>query len=133
MRIYKDFSFDAAHHLPTVFPPGHPNHRLHGHSYRVRVTLQGRPDTETGMIAEFGALGARLAEIRETLDHRYLNQDVPGLETPTLETIAIWIWRRLAPATPGLAAVEVCRDSDREGCVYAGEFDAAAAPGQPED
>ncbi|MEL6318551.1 MAG: 6-carboxytetrahydropterin synthase [Pseudomonadota bacterium] len=123
MRIYKDFSFDAAHHLPTVFPPGHPNHRLHGHSYRVRVVLDGRPDPETGMIAEFGALGEPLARIRDALDHRYLNEEVPGLERPTLEAIAVWIWRRLAAEEPALWAVEVHRDSDREGCVYQGEFE----------
>ena len=126
MRIHKDFTFDAAHHLPTVFPPGHPNHRLHGHSYRVRIVLEGRPDSETGMIEEFGGLGARLAAVRTALDHRYLNEEVPGLERPTLETISIWIWRRLAPDTPTLAAVEVHRDSDREGCVYAGEFETEA-------
>lgn len=123
MRIYKDFSFDAAHHLPHHFPPEHPNHRLHGHSYRVRVVLEGRPDPETGMIAELGGLGARLAEIRDALDHRYLNEDVAGLDAPTLENLAQWIWRRLAPSAPALAAVEIHRDSDREGCVYAGELD----------
>ncbi len=127
MRIHKDFTFDAAHHLPQVFPPGHPNHRLHGHSYRVRVALTGRPDPETGMIAEFGALGDRLADIRAALDHRYLNEDVAGLGLPTLENLAIWIWRRLAPETPGLAAVEVHRDSDREGCVYDGAFEPGPA------
>lgn len=120
MRIFKDFTFDAAHHLPHVFPAGHPNHRLHGHSYRVRVVVEGAPDPQTGLIEEFGALGARLRTIRDALDHRYLNEDVPGLEHPSLERIALWIWRRLADETPGLAMVGVYRDSDREGCEYHG-------------
>lgn len=121
MRIFKDFHFDAAHHLPHVFPPGHPNHRLHGHSYRVRLALQGRPDAETAFIRNFGDLEEQIAALRDALDHRYLNEDVPGLEKPSLEVIALWIWDRLKPETPELASVGVYRDSAGEGCEYEGE------------
>lgn len=123
MRIYKEFHFDAAHHLPHVFPEGHPNHRLHGHSYRVRLTMAGRPDPETGLIRDLGQLDDWIAVLRDALDHRYLNEDVPGLEKPSLEMIAIWIWRKLKGPLPELAAVGVYRDSAREGCEYAGEFE----------
>ncbi len=120
MRVFKDFHFDAAHHLPHVFPPGHPNHRLHGHSYRVRIALEGTPDPETGLIHDLGAVADAIAGVREALDHRYLNEDVDGLGHPTLEHLAVWIWRQMAPRVPALAFVGVYRDSSGEGCEYAG-------------
>ncbi|MEO1291846.1 MAG: 6-carboxytetrahydropterin synthase [Pseudomonadota bacterium] len=122
MHIFKDFTFDAAHHLPHVFPEGHPNHRLHGHSYRVRVTLGGVPDSETGLILNFDTLGAALKEAREALDHRYLNEDVPGLDKPSLENLALWLWAFLSERVQGLARVGVYRDSSGEGCEYEGEI-----------
>ncbi|MCI4660648.1 MAG: 6-carboxytetrahydropterin synthase [Neomegalonema sp.] len=122
MRIHKDFTFDAAHHLPHFFPEGHPNHRLHGHSYRVRVWIEGAPDPQTGLILDFDSLYASMKEAREALDHRYLNEDVPGLEKPSLENIALWLWDFLSPRAPGLAQIGVYRDNIAEGCEYAGEL-----------
>ena len=101
MRIHKEFTFEAAHFLPPV-PAGDPNGRLHGHSFVVRVTVDGEPDPETGMIVHFETLGARLESLKDKLDHRLLNE-VAGLEIPTLERMAAWIWRELKPALPGLA------------------------------
>lgn len=118
MRIYRDFNFEAAHYLPSA-PPGHPNSRIHGHSFRARIWVQGEPDPETGLVLHFDDLSAAIAEAREALDHRMLN-DVPGLEFPTLERITMWLWNRLANRVPGLARVEVLRDSCQEGCVYDG-------------
>lgn len=117
-RIYKEFTFEAGHFLPSA-PLGHPNSRLHGHSFLVRVSVEGEPDPETGLIVHFEDFAASLAHVRDRLDHRLLNE-IDGLETPTLERIAAWIWRELAPALPGLAEVEVARPSCREGCVYSG-------------
>jgi 6-pyruvoyltetrahydropterin/6-carboxytetrahydropterin synthase len=118
MRIYKEFLFEAAHFLPSA-PQGHPNARLHGHSFRVRVTVDGEPDDETGIVVHFNDLDAALANARGALDHRLLNE-VEGLSAPTLERIAIWLWDRLHNRLPGLAEIEVARDSCREGCVYRG-------------
>ncbi len=118
MQIYKEFTFEAAHRLPQA-PQGHPNARIHGHSFRVRVTLSGHPDPATGVILHFGDLEERLAQLRQALDHHYLNE-IEGLETPTLEHIALWIWERLSPVLHGLEQVEVARDSCREGCIYRG-------------
>ncbi len=118
MRIYKDFFFEAAHFLPDAAPE-HPNARVHGHSFRVRVTVEGRPDLATGYVVHFDDLSAALADAREVLDHRLLN-DVEGLTSPTLERIAEWLWNRLANRVPGLAEILVARDSCQEGCVYAG-------------
>ena len=118
MRIYKEFSFEAAHFLPSA-PPGHPNARLHGHSFRVRVTLDGEPDETTGVVMHLDDVEAAVADAREALDHRFLNE-VEGLSLPTLERISIWLWDRLHNRLPGLSEIEVARDSCREGCVYRG-------------
>ena len=118
MRIYKQFHFEAAHFLPTA-PVGHPNSRVHGHSFRVRVTVAGEPDAATGLVVHFEELEAALDDAREALDHRMLNE-IEGLELPTLERISIWLWDRLHNRVPGLAEVEIVRDSCHEGCVYRG-------------
>ena len=121
MRIYKDFLFEAAHFLPWA-PPGHPNSRIHGHSFHVRVTLAGEPDPATGLICHFGELEEALGSVKEKLDHHFLNE-VDGLQTPTLEHIAVWIWDRLEPAIPGLEEVHLSRPSCGEGCIYSGRRD----------
>ena len=118
MRIYKEFYFEAAHFLPTA-PAGHPNWRVHGHSFRVRVTVAGEPDAATGLVVHFEELEAALDEAREALDHRMLNE-IEGLELPTLERISLWLWDHLHNRVPGLAEVEIVRDSCHEGCVYRG-------------
>jgi 6-pyruvoyltetrahydropterin/6-carboxytetrahydropterin synthase len=115
MRIYKEFHFEAAHHLPTA-PPGHRNARMHGHSFRVRVSIDGEPDPETGLVMDLEELARALAEARDELDHRLLN-DVPGLEAPTLERIAAWLWNRLGNKVPGLAEILIARDSCQEGSI----------------
>jgi 6-pyruvoyltetrahydropterin/6-carboxytetrahydropterin synthase len=118
MRIYKEFSFEAAHFLPSA-PLGHPNARVHGHFFRVRVTIDGEPDAATGVVMHLDDVEAAVADAREALDHRFLNE-VDGLSLPTLERISIWLWDRLHNRLPGLAEIEVARDSCHEGCVYRG-------------
>lgn len=118
MRIYKEFHFEAAHFLPSA-APGSANARIHGHSFRVRVVVDGEPDQETGYIVHFDRLADAISDAREGLDHRLLNE-VEGLSAPTLERIAIWIWNRLANHVPGLAEVHVARDTCHEGCIYQG-------------
>ena len=103
MRIYKEFLFEAAHFLPSA-PPGHPNSRIHGHSFRARVTIDGEPDPMTGVLLHFDDIEAALAEAREALDHHFLNE-VEGLEVPTLERIAIWLWDRLHNRLFGLSEI----------------------------
>ena len=118
MRLYKDFSFEAAHRLPNV-PDGHKCARLHGHSFQVRVTIEGPVGERTGWVMDFADLKAAYAPVYERLDHRYLNE-VPGLENPTSEVLARWIWRELEPALAGLVEIEV-RETCTTGCVYRGE------------
>jgi 6-pyruvoyltetrahydropterin/6-carboxytetrahydropterin synthase len=121
MRIYKEFTFEAAHFLPPV-PAGDPAGRLLGGSFVVRVTVEGEPAFETGMIVHFDALAAGLEGLKDKLDHRLLNE-VAGLEILTLERMAAWIWRELKPGLEGLAEVSVSRPTCREGCIYSAPSD----------
>jgi 6-pyruvoyltetrahydropterin/6-carboxytetrahydropterin synthase len=125
MRLYKEFHFEAAHYLPSA-PPGHANARVHGHSFRVRVTIDGEPDLETGLVLHLEELEAALDDVRDALDHRLLNE-VEGLSMPTLERICAWLWERLHNRLPGLVEIEVSRDSCHEGCIYRGPRSRLAA------
>ncbi len=120
MEIYKDFTFEAAHHLPNV-PEGHRCRRLHGHSYRVRVTVRGPVGADTGWVCDFADIKAAYRPVQEQLDHYYLNQ-VEGLENPTSEHLARWIWQRVKPRLPLLCAIEVS-ETCTSGCRYTGEAD----------
>lgn len=118
MRIYKEFTFEGAHFLPSA-PEGHPNRRIHGHSFRVRVTVDGEPDPATGFVAHFDDMKSALDDLRGTLDHNFLN-DIDGLDNPTLELLSKWIWDRLHNQVPGLSEIAIARDTCREGCIYTG-------------
>jgi 6-pyruvoyltetrahydropterin/6-carboxytetrahydropterin synthase len=114
-EIVKSFRFEAAHTLSGT-TLGADAEQVHGHSFRAEVALRGTPDAMTGMVKDFGALDAALAEIRRTLDHRMLNR-IEGLEVPTLETLARYIFERVRPLG-NVARVTVFRDSCGEACSY---------------
>jgi len=122
MRLFKEFSFEAAHLLPNV-PPGHKCARLHGHSFQVRVTVEGPVGRETGWVMDFADIKAAFGPVHDALDHRYLN-DIRGLENPTSEHLARWIWRELQPSLPSLVEVEV-RETCTTGCAYRGDDESA--------
>lgn len=103
--ITQSFRFEAAHFLPNV-PTGHRCLRVHGHSYKVDVSVTGPVLAERGWVVDFYDVEAAFAPLLDTLDHHLLNE-VPGLENPTAEHIAMWIWERLKPALPGLVSVRV--------------------------
>ena len=117
MEIFKEFTFEAAHHLPGV-PADHKCHRLHGHSYRVEVHIGGPVDETAGWIMDFADIKEAFEPVHEALDHRYLNE-LAGLENPTSENVARFIWDRLHCRLP-LAHV-VVRETCTSGCVYRGE------------
>jgi len=117
MQIFKMFQIEAAHRLPNV-PAGHKCARLHGHSFRIEVHIGGEAGAETGWIMDFADVKAAFAPLFERLDHHYLN-DIPGLENPTSERLAMWIWRELKPALPALAKI-VVHETCTSGCVYEG-------------
>lgn len=104
--IIKSFGFESAHFLPNV-PPGHKCGRIHGHSFKVDVEVAGEIDAHTGWVMDFADVKAAFSGLEKELDHRFLNHDVAGLENPTSEVIARWIWHRLKPALPGLASITV--------------------------
>ena len=116
-EIYKDFRFEAAHRLPSV-PAGHRCARLHGHSFRCRVSVRGEVVEPQGWVTDFAELKSAFAPLMELIDHSYLNE-VPGLENPTAETIARWIYERLQPRLPGLYSVEIA-ETCTSGCIYRG-------------
>lgn len=118
MEIFKEFRFEAAHHLPNL-PKDHKCYRLHGHSYKVRIYVSGPIDNNVGWIMDFADLKAAFSPLYEQLDHRYLNE-IEGLENPTSENLAVWIWNRLKPELPELSAVEVL-ETCTSGCIYRGE------------
>lgn len=117
-EIYKEFTFESAHRLPHV-PEGHKCGRLHGHSYRVQIHVEGTVHSDMGWVQDFGEIKAAFKPLEEELDHNYLN-DVEGLENPTSEVLARWIWRRIETELPNISAVQV-RETCTSGCIYRGE------------
>ncbi len=118
MEIFKVFQIEAAHFLPNV-PPDHKCRRMHGHSFRIEVHVAGPVEAETGWVMDFADLKQAFKPLFEQLDHRCLN-DIDGLENPTSENLARWIWSRLQPELPGLSKI-VVQETCTSGCVYAGE------------
>jgi 6-pyruvoyltetrahydropterin/6-carboxytetrahydropterin synthase len=105
MKVTQSFRFEAAHRLPFV-KDTHPCRRVHGHSYRVELQLEGPVDPDTGFVVDFFDIEAAFGPLLKRLDHYYLNE-VEGLENPTAENIAVWIWDRVTRALPQLTAVRV--------------------------
>lgn len=124
MELYKRFQIEAAHRLPNV-PPGHKCARLHGHSFRIRISISGEVAEPAGWVMDFADVGKAFGPLYAQLDHHYLNE-IEGLENPTSENLARWIWQRLKPELPGLSTVEVA-ETCNSGCVYRGEDDSTAA------
>ena len=118
VNIFKEFSFEAAHRLPHV-PAGHKCARLHGHSFRVEVHVEGPVDDRMGWIRDFADLSCAMKPVLERLDHYYLNE-IAGLDNPTSEVLARWIWDQLQSSLPDLSEV-VVRETCTSGCAYRGE------------
>lgn len=118
MDIYKEFTFEAAHLLPNV-PAGHKCGRLHGHSFRVEVHVNGPLDPQLGWVVDFADIKAVVKPVIARLDHYYLN-DITGLENPTSENVARWLWQQLQPALPQLSSI-VVKETCTSGCIYSGD------------
>ncbi len=118
MEIFKVFQIEAAHYLPNV-PADHKCRRMHGHSFRIEVHVAGPLDPEAGWVMDFADLKRAFRPLYDKLDHHCLN-DIEGLENPTSENLARWIWQRLQPDLPGLSKI-VIQETCTSGCVYKGE------------
>jgi 6-pyruvoyltetrahydropterin/6-carboxytetrahydropterin synthase len=118
VEISQEFGFDAAHFLEDA--PQNSNRRMHGHSFYAEVTLRGAPDSRLGWVRDFAEVNAVLADIRDALDHRLLN-DIEGLGTPTLENLARYIYRRAKARLPEVCRVRLRRPSHGQSCVFEGD------------
>lgn len=118
MEVFKEFTFEAAHRLPNVAPT-HKCARLHGHSFRVGVHLDGDVGDDSGWVRDFADIAGSMEGVLERLDHSYLNE-IAGLENPTSEVLARWIWHEISPALPELSRI-VVRETCNSGCAYRGE------------
>ncbi|WP_218079852.1 6-carboxytetrahydropterin synthase QueD [Anthocerotibacter panamensis] len=117
-ELVKSFHFEAAHALPMV-PEGHPCARIHGHSYRVEIALKGALDPHMGWVMDYGVISEVLKPIIDKeLDHRLLNE-VPGLENPTSELLALWLWHRVFARLPQLHRITVAETCSSQ-CNYYG-------------
>ncbi len=118
VKIFKEFRFEAAHRLPNV-PEDHKCARLHGHSFVVKVVVEGQVAEQSGWVMDFAKIAEVFAPILNQLDHYYLNE-IGGLENPTSENLARWIWVRLKPQLAELCTIEI-RETCNSGCEYSGD------------
>ncbi|HAB16406.1 MAG TPA: 6-carboxytetrahydropterin synthase QueD [Verrucomicrobiales bacterium] len=118
MQLRRTFQFEAAHRLPNV-APGHTCARLHGHSFVVEVVVEGPLDPKLGWVMDYADIKAAFEPLFVQLDHNYLNE-LPGLDNPTSELLAQWIWDRLKPGLPMLVEIGVAETCTAR-CVYRGQ------------
>jgi 6-pyruvoyltetrahydropterin/6-carboxytetrahydropterin synthase len=118
MEIFKVFQVEAAHFLPNV-PPDHKCRRMHGHSFRIEIHVAGPVDADAGWVMDFADLKRAFQPIHDQLDHHCLN-DIEGLDNPTSENLARWIWDRLKTDLPGLSKI-VIQETCTSGCVFRGD------------
>ena len=118
VQLTKTFHFEAAHDLPS-FPQGHKCRRLHGHSFRIDVVVEGEVEPSKGYLIDFGDIKRLVDPLIKRLDHYYLNE-IEGLENPTSENLARWIWQKIASELPVLAAIRV-HETCTSTCEYRGQ------------
>ena len=118
-RLTKDFLFEAAQTLPCA-PEGHKCRQMHGHSFKIEIHIEGVVDESIGWIYDHKKISDAMRPLLELLDHGYLN-DIPGLESPTIERMAAWFWRKLESDLPGLAEI-VIFETPTARCSFKGEF-----------
>lgn len=117
MDVFRVFQIEAAHRLPNV-PEGHKCARIHGHSFRIEIHVSGEVGETSGWVMDFADLRQAFQPLFDQLDHHYLNE-IHGLENPTSENLARWIWQRLTGSLPGLGKV-VVKETCNAGCIYTG-------------
>ena len=117
VELVRIYTFESAHRLPRV-APAHKCARLHGHSFKVELNISGQMDTEKGWLMDYAEIDETFDPLWQQLDHHYLN-DIEGLDNPTSENLAIWLWNHLKPKLPQLEATEVHETCEAH-CVYRG-------------
>lgn len=117
-QLSRDYHFEAAHRLPRV-PATHKCSRVHGHSYHVTITLSGSIDSDMGWLVDFADVDRVIEPVIARIDHTLLNE-IPGLENPTSELLAVWLWREIQPRLPGLTEIMLA-ETPTSRCVYRGD------------
>lgn len=117
MDVFRIFQVEAAHWLPNV-PEGHKCARMHGHSFKIEVHVSGEVGEQSGWVMDFADLKRAFKPLFDQLDHRCLN-DIEGLENPTSENLASWVWAHLQDDLPGLKKI-IVQETCNAGCVYRG-------------
>jgi len=117
-RLSKDFTFEAAQTLPNV-PPEHPCGKMHGHSFKVEIVVEGDVDPHMGWVYDHSRISRAMEPLIDILDHAYLNE-IEGLQNPTIENTAAWIWKRLEGSLPGLCEI-IIHETPIARCIYRGE------------
>lgn len=118
VRLVKSFGFESAHWLPT-FPEGHKCRRMHGHSFMVEIVVEGDVPPEKGYLIDFGDIRKVIDPVQKQLDH-YLLNEIKGLENPTSEVLARWVWERIKPQLPILVEV-IVHETCTSRCMYRGQ------------
>ena len=118
MEVYKTFSVESARSLPHL-PDGHPCKNVHGHSFKITITVNGQVNEDTGFVMDFSDIDYVFAPIHSMIDHAYLN-DIEGLQNPSSENLCKWMWSRLSASLPGLTKIEI-RETESTGCIYKGD------------
>ena len=113
--LKRHFQIEAAHQL-TLLPDGHKCRRLHGHSFHIDIHVTGEADPTLGWVMDYDQIDEAWEPLFKTLDHHFLNE-IPGLENPTSETLALWIFDRLKDSLPGLSGIAIS-ETCQESCLY---------------
>ena len=114
-ELKQHFQIESARFLPYL-PASHPCSRTHGHSFKIILTLVGSLDQKVGWVMDYNEIGAVMKPLLNEIDHRVLNE-VPGLENPTSELLAKWIYDRVVQKIPMLKDVSIAETPSTE-CRY---------------
>jgi 6-pyruvoyltetrahydropterin/6-carboxytetrahydropterin synthase len=117
MKIFKSFTFDSAHFLPNV-PEGHKCKNMHGHTYLLKVIVEGELKEHLNWVMDFTDLKKAVDPVVKSVDHKVLNE-ISGLENPTCEGLAVWIWNKIKPNLPELVTIEL-NETPTSGVIYSG-------------
>ena len=118
MIVYKKFNIESARSIPNL-PKTHPCHHIHGHSFKIIISVKGPVNKQNGFVVDFQDIDDAFSSFKKELDHSYLN-DIEGLQNPTSENICIWIWDKIQSSLPNIYKIEI-KETDSTGCIYKGE------------
>tara|TARA_Y100000739_G_C20488901_1_gene409505 strand:- start:114 stop:485 length:372 start_codon:yes stop_codon:yes gene_type:complete len=118
MIVYKKFNIESARSIPNL-PKTHPCHHIHGHSFKIIISVKGPVNKQNGFVVDFQDIDDAFSSFKKELDHSYLN-DIEGLQNPTSENICIWIWDKIQSSLPNIYKIEI-KETDSTGCIYKGQ------------